>query len=89
MLESEGEDGSRVEKRICESCVAWSALMRGVDGRKKTSTTLTARGPDARACVGGRHDRVSGARGLGDRDGLEGVMTPGASSDSSGFEVDS
>ncbi|KAK7740354.1 hypothetical protein SLS63_001557 [Diaporthe eres] len=33
MQKREEKNGSRIEKRICESCVAWSALMRDKDGR--------------------------------------------------------
>lgn len=33
MVKDEGRDGSRIGKRICESCVAWFALMRDKDGK--------------------------------------------------------
>ncbi|KAJ0124753.1 hypothetical protein J7T55_006094 [Diaporthe amygdali] len=39
MEKRENKNGSRIEKRICESCVAWSALMRDKDGRKARRST--------------------------------------------------
>lgn len=77
MCKGEGEDGSRVEKRLCESCVAWSALMRRKDGLSKKR----------------RHDRGLEGRGrqqdgVWDRDGREVVLTPVGSLDSLEFELD-
>lgn len=74
MFESEGEDGRRIEKRLCESCVAWSALMRNVDGKKT-----------GQAAGDNRPDRREEEDGL-DSDGQELIMTPGASPDSSEFD---
>ncbi|POS75088.1 hypothetical protein DHEL01_v206515 [Diaporthe helianthi] len=34
MQKREEQEGNRIEKRICEACVAWAALMRGQDGRR-------------------------------------------------------
>ncbi|ROW06822.1 hypothetical protein VMCG_03996 [Cytospora schulzeri] len=70
------EDGSRIVKRICESCVAWSALMRNRDG-KRAEKNVRRNLPESREEQDGL-----------DSDGQEAVMTPGGSSDPSEFELD-
>lgn len=77
MLTNEGEDGRRIEKRICESCVAWSALLRDKDG-KKTKQNIN------RELSNSYEEQREGL----DSDRQQLIMTPGGSSDSSNFEVD-
>lgn len=78
MLKIEGKDGSKVDKRICENCVAWSALMRDKDGNKAKRTVVRSRA-----------ESHVGQESL-DSDSEEAIMTPGNTSDSSefGMEID-
>ncbi|KAG6359899.1 hypothetical protein INS49_010952 [Diaporthe citri] len=71
-LKREDKDGSRIEKRICESCIAWSALMRDKDGRR------------ARRSI---RKEVS-LRSDSDAEEGAAVMTPPDSAVSSDFETD-
>lgn len=76
LLKNEREDGSRIEKRICESCVAWSALMRDRSG-KKAKQNMERNLPESREEQDGLNSDVQ-----------EDIMTPGGSSDSSEFDLD-
>lgn len=77
MLKNEGEDGRRIEKRVCESCVAWSALMRDEDG-KKTKQNIKR---DLSKSYEWQQEGL-------DSDRQQLIMTPGGSSNSSNFGVD-
>ncbi|KAI7782245.1 hypothetical protein LA080_013651 [Diaporthe eres] len=72
MEKREDKEGSRIEKRICESCVAWSALVRDKDGRKTRRSIRKA----------------ESLRSDSDADGGAVVRTPPDSAKSSNFETD-
>ncbi|KUI67293.1 hypothetical protein VM1G_03509 [Cytospora mali] len=78
MFKDESQDGSRIDKRICESCVAWSALMRNKRGKKLTEQKLEENVQPQR-----RQEQEEL-----DSDGQEVIMTPVESSESSESEMD-
>ncbi|KUI55347.1 hypothetical protein VP1G_02635 [Cytospora mali] len=78
MFKDEGQDGSRIDKRICESCVAWSALMRNRHSKKSREQKL---GKNVQPQRRQEQEEL-------DSDGQEVMMTPVESSESSEVELD-
>ncbi|KAG8164242.1 hypothetical protein KVR01_006160 [Diaporthe batatas] len=72
MQKRQDKEGSQIEKRICEACAAWAALMRGRDGRM---TRRSLRRADSLRSDSGSEYSVA-------------IMTPSDSDELSESEVD-